>query len=239
MVERITDLHMHIVPDIDDGSESVEMSLQMLRSAYEQGARSVFCTSHSWDNRSMRDRYLSQFEKLRKALAIEKPDMKLFTGAEILFDDENISDVLRLLNEGILLPLNGTRYVLTEFWPDERYAFAESCVKQLLAAGWQPVIAHAERCMLMSVEKLQRLCALGCLVQINAYSLEDEHDPAIREKAQTLLQKRLVSFIGSDAHTTYHRPPKYTNGVKYIWEHCEPDYAEAVLFRNAEKSLKS
>ena len=46
----ITDLHNHIVPNVDDGSDSFEMSLEMIRMLYNQGVRNIYCTSHDGYN---------------------------------------------------------------------------------------------------------------------------------------------------------------------------------------------
>ena len=237
MIENITDLHMHIIPEIDDGSDNIEMSIDMLRKAYSQGVRTVFCVSHDWESVNMRNIYMTCFQKLRERIEAENIDIDLYSGTEIMCNDNTIDSILRRLNDGTILPLNGTRYVLVEFRPKEEYAEAQRSIGKLLKSGWKPIIAHAERCDRLSVHELTELYSLGCLIQINAYSLENEKKNHIKEKARKLLKGQVVTFIGSDAHTTYHRPPEYSAGIRYVLEHCKPEYAEAVLSQNADKLL--
>ena len=70
-------------------------------------------------------------------------------------------------------------------------------------------------------------------MQINAYSLVEERDAEIRDFARRLLQEKLVTFIGSDAHRTVN----LASGVQYIRETCGEDYAADVCWRNAERML--
>jgi len=45
--------------------------------------------------------------------------------------------------------------------------------------------------------------------------------------------------MGSDAHRIKQHPPKLVRGARYIRENCSAEYAEAILWRNAEKYLKN
>lgn len=237
MENIIADLHMHVVPRCDDGSVSISMSLEMLRRACSQGVRTVFCTSHGWKSEYCRNQYLIQFQKLRQQAEADNLGISLLTGNEIRFEDYTVDENIQNLRDGVLFSLNGTGYVLTEFWTDVRYPEADRIVRKILSAGWTPVIAHAERCHSLSVQEMKKITDLGCLIQINAYSLADEKKDYIRSCARELLKNQMAAFIGSDAHGTDHRPPEYTNGVKYILEHCSADYAEKILSGNAERLL--
>lgn len=55
--------------------------------------------------------------------------------------------------------------------------------------------------------------------------------------ARRLLAERKVSFLGSDAHRTDHRPPCVKNGIRYVYDHCDVDYANAVCYENAKQLL--
>ena len=67
-MKKMVDLHMHIIPDVDDGSVSFEMSEQMLRMAIEQGVEVVFATSHSLVHEEDTEYTRHQFRKLQKMI---------------------------------------------------------------------------------------------------------------------------------------------------------------------------
>ena len=101
------------------------------------------------------------------------------------------------------------------------------------------VLAHVERYSNLANddETLNTLLAWGCRIQINAYSLAEEPKPSTKAFARRLFDERKVSFLGSDAHRTDHRPPCVKNGIRYIYDHCDVDYANAVCYENAKLLL--
>jgi len=228
---------MHIVPDVDDGADDIEMSLEMLRAAQEQGAKRIICASHNWCAAANRDAYLRNLEELRRRAKDEKIDVDLYPGNEIFCRLSNIVTILEELNNGIILPLNGTRFVLVEFDTHVLSMEVRTVIQKLISDGWKPVIAHAERYGHLVPDDIAALRTSGCLIQINAYSLSDEHSDAIKNKAREILKRQTADFIGSDAHDTWYRPPKYRNGVKYILENCDLEYAQELLWNSAEKLL--
>ena len=71
-MKKMIDLHMHIIPDVDDGSDSLEMSEQMLRMAIEQGVEVVFATSHSLSHQDYTEHTRFQYRKLQKMIIDKK-----------------------------------------------------------------------------------------------------------------------------------------------------------------------
>ena len=231
----ITDLHMHIIPGVDDGSLNMSMSLDMLELAYEQGVRDVFCTSHNVYSEEEITRYKSQFMMLQMMAKSRFPDLKLHMGCELLCAGEYIDDILYGLEIGVFLPLGNSKYVLTELYQDTTPEEATVVVNSLLAAGWKPILAHTERYpALFDGEALKELINLGAMIQVNLYSLEEENNEDVKERARYLADNHLVHFVGSDAHRINYRAPKYESGIHYIEEHCGKEYLEAVCYRNAD-----
>ena len=85
------------------------------------------------------------------------------------------------------------------------------------------------------MENIRVLKEMGCLVQVNYYSLEEEPNDGVRTCALELLRAELVDMIGSDAHRMDHRSPKLERGARYIRENCRAEYAEDVMWGNAER----
>ena len=236
MDRKIVDIHSHIIPHVDDGSLSLNMSIEMLRKAYEQGVRSVVCTSH--DSCSTKS-YIKNFKELQKQAAIENINIKLYYGCEMYCDDDIVEEIIDELNHGNILTLNGTKYVLIEFNPYETADVILECIKRISLAGYIPVLAHTERHFGLSMESkyISSLQEYGCLFQVNAYSIVNESDKTIKSFAIKLLNEKAISFIGSDAHRTNHRPYMINSGVDYIYRNCDIEYANDICYRNAQHLL--
>lgn len=235
---KITDLHMHVVPGVDDGSFDMRMSLVMLEIAYEQGVRDIFCTSHNVYSEEEITRYKSQFMMLQMMAKSRFQDLKLHMGCELLCAGEYIDDILYGLEIGVFLPLGNSKCVLTELYPDVTPEEATAVVETLVAAGWKPILAHMERYpALFEVGTLQELIDLGAKIQVNLYSLVEENKDETKQRARHLIDNRLAHFVGSDAHRINYRSPKYESGVRYIEEHCGKEYLEAVCYKNAERLI--
>ena len=235
---RMTDIHMHVIPGVDDGSFSLEMSMSMLFMAYKQGVSEIFATPHSSAFLHDRDFVLDQFASLKEQAEKLPFDMCLYLGCEVRCEPYAMEQTLEQLAGGILPSMNGTGCVLTEFCTRVQPPEALQMVSQMRTAGWIPIIAHAERYPALSDGgTADRMLDLGCRLQINAYSLEGEAEEAAAKRAQRLLQEEKVSFFGSDAHRMNHRPPSVEGGLRYLYRNCGRAYADAVAFGNAEKYL--
>lgn len=236
---RVIDIHSHILFGIDDGADTIAESIEMLKIAEMQGVKNVFCTSHHWQAES--SDYDLNFELLKEKIISEGIDVKLHKGMEILCEDDRyFPETLRDINNGTVKTLNGTDYLLLEMSPfmsaEEIYEFVNTVFEQ---TGKKVVLAHIERYSVLDSKDdvIAQLKELGCLFQINAYSLVNEKYERIRNFAGKLLAQKLVDFIGSDAHRVNHRPPEILTGVDYIYDNCDEEYADAVCFRNAERML--
>ena len=132
------DIHSHILPFVDDGSQSIECSLDLIKKAVAEGITDIVLTPH------YRLRYtcspkelLLAFDNLKNAVAENNIDINLFLGQEIFYTRE----VKELLKENKLLTMNGKKYVLIEFPFDTFYDISEA-VYVLSNAGYKPIVAH-------------------------------------------------------------------------------------------------
>ena len=239
ITNKVTDIHCHIVPNFDDGSTSIKMSMDMIDMLYEQNVRDVFCTSHSWDDNEFKQIYQQNFNELKDIAKSKYPDLTLHPGSEILCDKAEIDYVIESLKNGTLLPLGETKYVLTEFFFDVRPREIIYIVHKLILNGWTPIISHIERYSnVFRDETIECLIDMGALNQVNAYSFCEETDHSRKERARKLLQKRQIHFIGSDAHQIEYRAPNIGSGIEYIRNNCTLEYADQVCYLNANVLLK-
>lgn len=215
-MRKICDIHMHVIPGIDDGSKSINESLEMLLESVRQGVGAVIATPHSWaiDECGI-DLVNKRFAELKQAASEVGIPVELLLGCEVLVSKDTIDECIRKLDDGTYPTMGiSSSHVLTEFdpyWYDQEEA--EYCVKRLVEAGYTPIIAHAERNGI-STDEAMRLFKLGARIQVNLYSIADEPRKEIRETAHRLLGFGLVQYVGSDAHRMTHRPPVIESGIK-------------------------
>lgn len=236
---RMIDIHMHLVPGVDDGAQDMEMALVMLDRARQQGVSQIIATPHSSAFPCSEESARQNFQKLAATAAKFCPDVRLYLGCEVFCEAEAMDQVLEALNSGRYPTMNGTDYVLMEFSPWVRPEGTVPCVEALVRAGYKPIIAHMERYphLRQDMALVDRFRELGARIQVNAYSLFDESEDAIRHWARRLVQERKADFLGTDAHRTYHRPPSAANGLKWLYENVEPEYAHGVAWKNAQQLL--
>lgn len=235
-MNRIVDLHMHIVPGVDDGPRSISESLEMLKFAKSQGVSDVFCTSHNGYCEEDGIDYMNAFEKLKREVESINIGIRLHKGCEVLCAGEYINDIVYGLDIGAFSTLGNTKYVLTELYPDAKPSEALFIIDTLKKSGYKPIIAHMERNYNITGIMVGTLVQSGALIQINLNSLV-ETDTETRERARQLLARQYVHFVGSDSHRIDHRPPELALGAKYILENTDTEYARSILSGNAEKLI--
>lgn len=230
---RMIDIHMHVLPGIDDGPYSIDAALEMIRSSCEQGVTDIFCTSHSW---GCIEDYMDEFLNLKKCVEEYGIGVKLHPGCEIDCMPDDVKAVVSDINNGQSRTLGGSDYVLLEF---DRYISTEdlmSAIRKIVALrNNHIVIAHIERlcCLYENESAIDELQKLGCLFQLNVYSLAGERNDKICSFARKMLEQQRISFLGSDAHRMDHRPPNIASGIQYIYETVPSNYADAVCYKNA------
>ena len=236
---RLNDIHMHVIPEVDDGAWNMEMAEQMIWMSYQQGVRKLAATSHNSAFEEDETLAKENFEALKIQVQNRYEDLELYLGCEIRCTPHAMNHILEMLHTGAYPSMNGTPYVLTEFSPYVKPEEAVFCVQALLARRWIPIIAHVERYPGLFQEEaiLQMLLDMGCLFQVNVYSVYEEKDEKIRGRANELLKKKQVHFLGSDAHRTWHRPPCVEKGMAYLYQIYDKAYIDAIAFQNADALL--
>lgn len=194
------DLHAHVLPALDDGPESREEAIELLEAASASGVRVVAATPHvSRRYPNTAPAVVAAVRSLAGDLAARGVPVDLVTGGEI-----EAEAVHGLPPEELRpLTLGGTgRYLLVEL-PFEGASTASSDVlRDLLAAGIRPLIAHPERQADIQAQpaRAASLVERGCLLQLTASSLLGGHGDAARATARRLLEGGLAHVLSSDAH---------------------------------------
>lgn len=243
---KIIDIHSHMLYGVDDGSENLQMSLELIRMDYEQGVRGIFFTNHGEGVVSRIAEYNERFESISLMVGKQYPDLKLYRGCEVISRRSDMDFVIRNLESGHLPTLNRTKYVLTEFVPKQTKGMQEVdyCIDALIEGGYIPVIAHIERYSDIyddPISNIEKLKEKGCFTQVNLYSVEQDRGRvsggARKILANEFLKHQLVDFVGTDTHRLDYKSPEAKIGAEKIVEKYGEDYAKRVLFENAERFL--
>lgn len=222
------DLHSHILPELDDGSQSLDESLVMARMAVDSGVTAMAATPHCMVDQTREVR--SAWRMLEEALREFGIPLKLYRGMEIF----GTRDTARLLREGKLFTLNDSRYPLVEFGFQSDGEEETRILMELLRDGYRPLVAHPERYRYIQREpELVNLWSrMGCLFQINRGSLLGRFGGGAREMAWQLVGRGFATAVASDAHSPRMRTPWMADVEELLTEAFAPAAAEYLLRRN-------
>lgn len=237
MKHPITDIHMHVVPAVDDGARSPEESCEMLRLAATEGIEAVFATPH--DAAFLNNDVRAAFRRLKEAACAQAIPVELHLGCELRITAQTAERCVRGLNDGTYPTMGASRCVLSEFTFGTPLEECLYCIGLLTAQGYTPIIAHIERYDHIDLAFAKALRAAGALVQLNACSIADEADDGILSRANLFLRERLVDFLGTDAHRTDRRPPLYRNGLTAMERLYTEEYAALAAAGNPYRFLLS
>jgi protein-tyrosine phosphatase len=217
-----TELHFHLLPDVDDGPVDDAAAIDLARRALRDGTTTVVCTPHARfiaDARDLSDRVGA----LRRTLQRAGVPLDVRPGAELM-----ATDVPRFGASAFDAFSQGprtARWLLLEApldpgGLDELYGAAA----ELQGRGFGLLLAHPERSpqLLADDGGLDGLRDRGVLLQVNATSLTGLHGEAARAAGLDLVRRGVVSVIGSDGHGPG-RPPSLTAAVATLRDHGVED----------------
>ena len=208
------DFHTHILPNIDDGAESIEESKRMIEKLQSQGVSEILFTPHfSSKSRALND-FLEERDEKYSMLSASFPEMNFYKGAEVAFNRIKKCDL-----DYSTLTINNTSYVLLELpkmsaWHKDIANRIDSICSIYL---FKPIIAHVElyKEIQQDISILDDFIKMGYLLQMDLDSLNIK---SVRKFALKLLEHNYIHIIGSDCHNITSRPPRYDVGIQTIKE---------------------
>ena len=209
------DLHCHILPNLDDGSQSQEESIAMGRRAMEDGVHTIVATPHTLNGiyTNHIQRVISDVATLQEAFLRNHMDLRLYAGADVHL----CPDMLERIESGDAGTIdNAKRYILLEFPPQTIPSGIKDEVFNLKIHGMTPIITHPERhpSLHHDMDILFELVRMGALCQMTAMSISGDFGGVVMGCAEILLRNRLIHLIASDAHSCDNRPPVLSQAVE-------------------------
>lgn len=231
------DIHSHILPGVDDGAQDMYDTLEMVSLAAQSGITAMIATPHcnvpgGYKN-YFNDEYRKAVQQVREAVHSEGLPVRILPGAEVF----GTADLPRLLQDGKIMTLNGSRYLLVEFAFDEKPEFVQKILDEVIELKAIPVIAHAERYEFVQrdTELVYRWRKRGLPIQINKGSFQGKFGKSAADTAYLLLNHHLVSVVASDAHSPYMRTPYMADVYGELLTEYPEEYLEMIFQENPHR----
>jgi len=203
-----TDIHSHLIPNIDDGSQSMEESIKLITELKSLGFKKLITTPHIMSDYFKNDHYTigNGLKMLMQEVNERKIEIEIEAASEYYIDEH----FMKLIEKNELLWF-GDKYVLVETNTINFNQYIRNAFFELGLTGYRPVLAHPERYTYMwnNFDRYYEFRDQGILFQINLISLSGFYSQKVKEVAEKMIDENLVNFIGTDTHEM-----RYIDGLK-------------------------
>lgn len=230
---ELYDIHCHILPGLDEGSQSMEESLRMLQVAREDGISGIVATPHIINGVYHNTREI--IERTVSALKDSAGYFGIYTGAEIRID----RDLAARVDSNEIPLINNKKFILLEL---PAYVIPplnelEIIIKGLRNRRISPIFAHPDRNMpiLKDLSIMERLVRCGALFQMTAMSVTDR---SAHKSVLKMIKKGYIHAVASDAHDTAKRPPILSVAYETISRKIANEVAERLFMYNPLRIIR-
>ena len=233
------DIHSHLIPNLDDGSKSIENTFEAFEEASNVGFTDIILTSHYkaeyYETKPVELTFWK--DELQKILDSKQENLKLHSGMEI-YISEALPD---LIEKGKLLKLANSKYMLIELPINSKVNYLDYIIYYLETVGIKLILAHPERYRIVQEkpELIEEWVKKGCLIQCNFGSILGMYGSTCKKMMKHLLKKDLVHFVASDCHNQGGIYLKVPKAVKKIEKLIGKEKTYKITTLNQQKILKS
>ncbi len=234
---RYHDLHLHVLPGIDDGARDMRSSVDMMRGLADLGFTRLVGTPHYDAERHTygRDRISGLRDQVQAAADDAGIEIEVLFGAEYAYGQRFHNDV----TSRSAITLAGSRYILLELPEAFMPATMADTLFQVGTAGYYPVLAHPERCEPFhdDVARLERLAGGRALIQVSFRSLAGTFGRAIKRTAWTLVTEDIADLVATDCHSPRELKKIVKPVLKQLNRRLDPDHRDRLMRRFPAKML--
>ena len=233
------DIHCHILPNMDDGAQSMAEALEMARLAAQSGVTDIIATPHfpaDMLQEKLPQKVLQTLDRFQKALEKAQIPLNVHPGSEILC----LPDAVTLARRGLLPTLGQGQYLLTEFFFDESSQYIDQMLQEISQLGYTPIVAHPERyhAIQQNIRIVEDWFARGYLMQVNKGSVLGAFGSNVQTAAEHLLYHGLAHVLASDAHHADYRTPHMQQLYHWALDHLGMQYTHVLLQENPSRILQ-
>ena len=197
----MTDIHSHLIFNVDDGSRSIGESVELLRRMKDVGFDNVIITPHFISNTeysSSNSLKLRRLEEIKEELKKNNIDINIYLGNEIYINNK----IDEYIKEGEIYPLNNSNYLLIEFPMHNMINNFEDILYELKCKGYEIIIAHPERYSYFQDDPsiIDSLYEDGYLFQCNYASILGFYHSGSEKLIKYMLKRGYVHYLGTDLH---------------------------------------
>lgn len=231
------DLHCHLLPGVDDGSKSMDISLKLANDAVRDGIDYALLTPHHMNGVYLNHKkeVIQQTQEFQVELDRHEIPLKVFPGQEVRIN----GDLLTALDQDdILFADEGGRYLMLEFPDDDVPSYTSNMIYELMQRGIIPIIVHPERNtkIMKQPDILYDLLNKGCLSQITAGSYVGTFGHKVQKFSKQLIQTGQAYVFASDVHDLPNRSYEMSNAFEKLGKELGPEYVSQ-FNRNAKKII--
>lgn len=194
------DMHSHLIPGIDDGSKSMDESLDLIQRLANFGLRKIITTPHIMSEyyRNTPEIIRLGLEDLQKAAKSSGIQIEIEAAAEYYMDEIFLEKVK---SEEPLLTF-GASFILVETGFINKPQMLLDIIFHLEMAGYKPILAHPERYQYLLTDKIlqDELIERNLLFQVNLLSLTGFYSKQVKDFGETLIERNAVALLGTDCH---------------------------------------
>lgn len=228
------DFHSHIIPNVDDGSRSVEETFELLKEAKDAGFGGVISTSHYMEEYYETDVAERNvwIKAISESLGKKDIDLNLYLGNEVYIT----KNIINLLETRKATSINNSNYVLFEFPMNSKPMDMYDIIYDMLEYKLIPILAHPERYSFVQKDPnlVYDLIQKGVLMQSNYGSILGMYGEKAEIIVRKLLENNMVHFLGSDVHRSGSVYPKIHNCLREIETIIGEDKLEEISSVNPE-----
>ena len=228
------DIHSHILYGLDDGADTFETSVAMLRMAEENGTTDIVATPHS----DLKYQYDSDLivARIAEMQARVGDRIRIHKGCDFHLFYDNIENCKE---DRSRFTINGHRYLMVEFADSQIPKTIENIFRDMIRNDITPVITHPERnnLLMKRVNDMVQWIRFGCLIQVTAQSFTGRFGKSAEENARRLMRQNMVHFLASDAHDTEWRPPDMRGPYQLVSSEYGNDVAERLFTTHPRMTL--
>ncbi len=229
----MVDIHSHILWGLDDGAETLEQSVAMLKMARESGTTDIVATPHANMRYQFRDSLVGQ--RISELSAATEGGPRIHRGCDFHLSFDNVQEALQ---NPARFAINGGPYILVEF-PDSTLNGMGQVLGALLNRKLIPIMTHPERHAHLRrlPPEFEEWIGMGCLVQITAQSLLGRFGKKSEESAWEMVHRGLVHFVASDAHDDSDRTPRLDTAFQAVSRRKNAAHAGLLFVDNPQAIL--
>lgn len=231
------DIHSHILPGIDDGAETVEDGVAIVRELAMQGVTDIIATPHFVDESiytSSKKENTKLLNKVKRAVKAEGIDVKLYLGNEIYI----FGKMDEYITSGVISTMANSQYILMELPMFEKYPNYEDIMQDLILKGYNVVLAHPERYVEVQNDfgMIERMVEMGVLLQCNTGSFIRQYGKHAEKIAVKLAKNRMIFALGSDMHHV-RNGQEIELALKKLRKYYDEESLEEILVTNPQKMI--